>query len=239
MVYLDEYIQKGGIPDCYTFGDRYLLSLYSNILDKDVLSRYKIKYQKEFHEMARYLITNHSKEFSYNRLAKIWKIKNVHTVINYIKYLENSFIVFELLRFSYKLKEQHLAPRKIYCIDPGIINIIGFNISENKGRLIENIVAIELQRKRSFDPQIEIYYWKDHQQREVDFIVKKKNSVLECIQVTYASNPYDIDNREMRSLLKASRELRCKNLNMITWDYESTENNIHYIPLWKWLLDKK
>ena len=101
---------------------------------------------------------------------------------------------------------------------------------------MENIVAIELQRAKSFDPQLEIYYWKDHQQREVDFIVKKKNSILECIQVTYASNPYDIDKREMRSLLKASQELHCKNLGMITWDYESTENNIHYIPLWKWLL---
>ena len=234
--YLEDYLQKGGIPDCYTFGVRYLLNLYSNILEKDVLSRYRIKYQKEFHEMARCLISNHSKEFSYNKLAKIWKIKNVHTVINYLNYLENSFIVFELLRFSYKLKEQHLAPKKIYCIDPGIINIVGFQTSENKGQLMENIVAIELQRAKAFDPQLEIYYWKDHQQREVDFIVKKKKAVLKCIQVTYASELYDLENREMKSLSRAGKELGCKNLIIITWDYESENEGIHYIPLWKWLL---
>ena len=234
--YLEDYIQNGGIPDCYKFGVRYLLSLYSNILDRDVLSRYKIKYQKEFHEIARYLISNHSKEFSYNKLANIWKIKNVHTVINYISYLENSFIIFQLLRFSYKLKEQHLAPRKIYCIDPGIINIIGFKTSENKGHLMENIVAIELQRAKAFNPQLEIYFWRDYQMHEVDFILKKKNSILECIQVTHASNRYDIENREVKSLLKARNELQCKNLKMITYDYESEDNDIQYIPLWKWLL---
>ena len=71
---------------------------------------------------------------------------------------------------------------------------------------------------------------------EVDFILKKKNSILECIQVTHASNRYDIENREVKSLLKARNELQCKNLKMITYDYESEDNDIQYIPLWKWLL---
>ncbi len=234
--YLDEYIKIGGIPDAYKFGERFLLTMYNDILNRDILSRYRIRYQKGFYEMLHYLVSNYSCEFSYNRLSNIGKVKNVNTIKNYVSYLENSFLIFEVKRFSYKLKEQNLAPRKIYCIDSGLIHAVGFSISENKGRLMENIVAVELERYKSADPKQEIYYWKDHQQNEVDFIVKKGKRIMECIQVTYASDPIDIEKREMRSLLKASKELKCKKLLVITWDYEDTKDGIGYIPLWKWLL---
>ena len=71
--------------------------------------------------------------------------------------------MFKLERFSFKLKQQVIAPKKIYCIDNGLISTTGFMFTENKGRLMENLVYIELLRRKK-----EIYYWKDHQQREVD-----------------------------------------------------------------------
>ena len=130
-----------------------------------------------------------------------------------------------------------MAPRKIYCIDTGIINAVGFTVSQNIGRMMENIVAVELQRHRSIDPRTEIYYWKDHQKREVDFVKKKGRKIDELIQVTYASDPNDIESREKQSLSKAGEELRCKNKLVITWDYEDARDGIRYIPLWKWLLE--
>jgi hypothetical protein len=90
---------------------------------------------------------------------------------------------------------------------------------------------------------LELYYWKDYQHREVDFIIKKETKVEQLIQVTAASEKNEIEKREYNSLLKASEELRCKNLLMITWDYEAKEiidgKQIVSIPLWKWLLSEK
>lgn len=87
---------------------------------------------------------------------------------------------------------------------------------------------------------MEIYYWKNHQQQEVDFIIKKGNKVEQLIQVTNASEKKHIHQREYTSLIKASDDLKCKNLLIITWDYESNEKvegkTIQHIPLWKWLM---
>ena len=157
---------------------------------------------------------------------------------NYVSYLENAYIIFCLQRFSFKLKEQNLAPRKIYCIDTGIINAMSYGVSDNYGPLIENLVAVELIRRNSLDPKTVIYYWKDHQQREVDFIIKKGNRIMECIQVTYASSENEIHKREISSLTRASKELKCKNLTVITWDYEDNKSGIKHVPLWKWLILK-
>ena len=166
-------------------------------------------------------------------------IKHVATISNWISYLENTFLIFKIERFNFKLKEQFIAPKKVYCIDPGIINSIGFKFSENKGKIIENEVALELQRSRN--NSFEIYYWKDHQHNEVDFVIKKEKSIWQLIQVSYISSREDIKEREIKSLLKASRELKCKNLLIITWDYETEEkidsNIIKFIPLWKYLLE--
>lgn len=108
---------------------------------------------------------------------------------------------------------------------------------------MENAVFIELLRRKScfFEDQ-EIYYWKDHQQNEVDFVIKEGHNIKQLIQVTYASDEGDVKKREIKSLLKAGKELKYSNLFIITWDYEDKIriNNkiIKLIPLWKWLLFK-
>ena len=145
------------------------------------------------------------------------------------------FLIFKLERFDFKLKQQFIAPKKVYCIDSGLMNSIGFKFSENKGRLIENLVAIELQRRKIFDTT-EIYFWKDTGSKEVDFIIKKDNKIIELLQVTYANSALEIKDREIESLQKASKELNCFNWKIITWNYEAEKDNIKYIPLWKWLL---
>jgi predicted AAA+ superfamily ATPase len=147
-----------------------------------------------------------------------------------------------LFRYSKKLKEQLIAPRKFYTIDNGIINIIGFKASSEIGRLMENLVSIELFRRKSYwHNNWEIFYWKDHQQNEVDFVVKEGIEIKQLIQVTYANGRDEIEKREIKSLIKASNQFKCKNLLVITWDYEDKQEienkNILYLPLWKWLIN--
>ncbi|MBC7091922.1 MAG: ATP-binding protein, partial [Nitrososphaeria archaeon] len=116
--------------------------------------------------------------------------------------------------------------------------------SENLGSLMENLTAVELQRIKSYwFKEWEIYYWRNSQHDEVDFVIKEGQQVKKLIQVTYASGKDEVEKREIRSLIKASELLECKNFQVITWDYEEKikvdEKEIQFTPLWKWLLTKK
>ena len=106
---------------------------------------------------------------------------------------------------------------------------------------MENAVFLELLRKTNENPLIEIYYFKDYQQREVDFVIKEGLRVRQLIQVTYASSKDEIEQREIKSLIRAGDLLKCKNLLCITWDFEDKQKikgkEIKFLPLWKWLLN--
>jgi uncharacterized protein len=241
--YLEEYIKIGGLPEAYIFGREILVRIYSDIIEKDIIKRLKIKNKATFKEFAKYLISLSGSEFTLSKLKNVFGVKDVHTLKNWISGMEDAFLVKILQRFSPKLKEQFIAPKKIYCIDTGLGNVIGYKLSENKGRQIENLVAIELLRKISYKiGNFEIFYWKDYQQNEVDFVIKEGLKVNQLIQVTYASSKDEIEKREIRALIKASDLLKCKNLLIITWDYEDeikvNNKTIKCLPLWKWLLEK-
>jgi hypothetical protein len=233
---LEEYIKLGGFPEALKFGRIYLQTIYRDIVEKDVLFRYKIRDIQALRELAKYLISNFSKEITYGKLKNLINIKDVHTVKNYVEYLERAYLIFQVKRFSFKLKSQMLSPRKVYAVDTGLINAVSFKFSENIGRLMENLVFLELLRRRSYKfSDYEIYYWKDAK-GEVDFVVKSENKVTQLIQVTYELNKENFE-REVASLLKASKELKCKELLLITWGQEDTiKEGVKIIPLWKWLL---
>ena len=239
--FLQKYLLLGGFPEVYKFGGRYLIKIYEDIVNKDIFGRYNIKYKKTFREITNYLISNFADEVTYSKLKNIFRIKDVHTIKNYMDFLSSSYLLIVLERFSYKLKNQIIAPKKVYCIDTGIINKVGFKSIDKTGKLMENLVLIELLiRKYYRHNDLEIYYWKDYQQREVDFVLKKRTKVEQLIQVCYSLEDYNTKKREIKALLKASKELKCKNLLIISWDEETEikENNlvIKIVPLWKWLL---
>ncbi|RLF30345.1 MAG: hypothetical protein DRJ99_02810 [Thermoplasmata archaeon] len=238
---LRDYFSQGGFPERYILGKEMLVNIYFDIVEKDIIRRIKIKKKVAFKEMVKYLVSNFSSEITFSKLKNVLDIKDQHTIKNWIDGLEQAYLIKMIERFSPKLKESMIAPRKVYCIDTGIIGVISFRLSENIGRVMENIVAIELLRRKSYwYPGMEIFYWKDYQGKEVDFLVKEGVSVKELIQVTYASGRDEIERREIKSLVKASDELKCKNLKIITWDYEDElkvdNKTIRCVPLWRWLL---
>ncbi|MFN3527631.1 MAG: ATP-binding protein [Candidatus Altarchaeaceae archaeon] len=236
---LDKYIEEGGFPLVKKGGKLFLVENYKDIVERDIIQRFKIRL-KNFKEFSKYVVSNYSNEITYNSLKNIFKV-SVVTISNWINYLEYAYLIFTLQRYSPKLKQQILAPRKVYCIDTGIINSIGFKTSKDIGKLMENSVAVELLRRKNYwNNDWEIYYWKDYQQREVDFVIKDKEKIKQLIQVTYAYQKEDIRKREIEALIKASNELICNDLLVITYDYEDEiefENKkIKFVPLWKWLI---
>ena len=238
--FLNEYLKFGGLPEVYKFGKGILPRIYEDIITKDIVLRYRIRKREELKKLARYLITNFSNEISYSKISRILDIKHVSTVSNWISYLEQAFLIIKLERFDFKLKQQFIAPKKVFCIDSGIVNSVGFALSENKGRIMENTVAVELLRRCAIERTSEVYYWKNHQQNEVDFVLKKGPKVKQLIQVTYATTRDEVNERETKSLLKASEELRCRDLLIITWDFSGREKmngkEVTFIPLWSWLM---
>src|SRR3989344_5908930 len=239
------YANYGGYPEPIVKkmdSKEYLSTLFSSIIYKDIIKRFKIRYPQAIEDLAVYLISNTANEFSYNSLSKITKCKSVHTIEKYLSYLQEAFIFFKLEKFSFKVKEQMSSNKKIYCIDNGFINAKAFKFSQDMGKLYENLVAISL-KKLEMNGFINIYYWKNVQQEEVDFIVKDGLKIRELIQVCYNTIDIKTKERETRALIKASKELKCNNLIVITEDYEKEENiewfgtkrMIKFIPLWKWL----
>ena len=244
---LSKYLFNGGYTEILSKKvelKEYLSLLFNSILYKDIIKRYKIRNPKQIEDLATYLMSNIANEYSYNSLAKIGKIKSSHTIEKYLSYLEESFILFSLSRFSYKVKEQLSSNKKIYCIDNGFIQAKSFKASPDLGKLYENLVACKL-KKEEVDGELKFYYWKNQQQEEVDFILQEGLKVRQLIQVCFDITNLETKNREIRALIKAGKELKCDDLLIITEDAESVEKvkwfgdkaTIKYIPLWKWLLE--
>lgn len=122
----------------------------------------------------------------------------VDTVARYSVYSEQAFLIFFI--FSERAGKQP-KKRKVYSIDTGLSNFIGFRFTENLGKTMENIVAIELLRRRSRD---EIFYWKHTCGREVDFVVNDGVKIRRLIRVTCASGRGDIDERD-KGLVKGEQ----------------------------------
>lgn len=239
---LGAYLENGGFPIVLDGDPDRILVLYRDIVERDIIQRYKIRQSAKFKQFVKYLISNSSSEISYNKLKNIFSIGSFHTVQNWINFIENSYLTIILDRFSFKLKEAILAPKKIYTVDTGFITQV--TGSPQISRLIENIVLVELIRRKSyFNNSMEINYWKNEQQAEVDFVIRNGKSVTSLIQVSYINDKKEIKERETKNLLLASKELHCNDLLIITWDYEAEEKikgkKIKFTPLWKWLLNTK
>jgi predicted AAA+ superfamily ATPase len=235
--YFNKYIKEGGFPEVIVYGNKDILeNIYQDVINTDILSRYNIKEEVEFKKMALFLIFNFSKEFSYTSLKNNYNLGSTHTAKKYVSYLTNTYLLFELTKYDYSLKKQENYSKKIYVIDPGLINQLAFAFSDNIGRLYENVVFIELLRRGK-----KVYFFKDKLDYEIDFITLEKNKIVSLIQVCYDLNDIKTKEREIRGLLSGLDEFKLKEGIIITRDLEKEEKIddkiIKFTPLWKWLLE--
>ncbi|MEK6826771.1 MAG: ATP-binding protein, partial [Nanoarchaeota archaeon] len=239
--YLNEYFEFGGFPEVSLSNEKkqLLLTYFDDILTKDIEKRYDIKEKEKLRGLARFYVTNISASITFNSLKRFLNT-TTNTIEKFSSYLEETNIIFFIKRFSFKIKEQEKSPRKVYATDIGLANAVGFRFSSDIGRVAENIVAVELQRKKRSDLDLAVYYWKNLKHEEVDFVVKEGLKIKQLIQVCWDINKYKTKEREIRALIKASKELKCNNLLLITENYDKEESVngriIKFMPLWKWLL---
>lgn len=231
------YMMNGGIPDFVKFGKvEYIKSLYEGILFRDVIARYGITNEKPIKELVYYLASNIGKEFSYNNLCKTIGIGSSNTIAAYCDHLENCYLCFFLNRYSHSLQKQIHYNKKCYMIDPAIIRLIGFRVSEDKGRLLENIVLLHLKMQNE-----EVFFHK--YKKECDFVLKKNNKIYQAIQVVTNLDNEQTRKREIDGLVEAM-EMYQLNQGLILTENEEEELTFehagnHYlikvVPIWKWL----
>lgn len=241
---LSEYLNFGSFPLVVLGQDKEgtLLAYYDDVVNKDLIKRYKIRKTEEIKSLIKFYLSNIACPITFTSSGKFLNISALSTE-RFSAYLETSYLVFFLKRFSFKFKEQEKSPRKVYSVDTGLANLVGFNFSSNSGRLAENLVFLELKRKMYKNPFMEIYYWKSRTNEEVDFLIREDTKVKELIQVCWDIQDMNTKNRETKALLKAMDEFKLKRGLIITEDFEGEEDydgkKIQYISLTKWLLGIK
>lgn len=245
---LDEYLMSGGFPELIASPEiskrDYLFSLREAIVKKDICQRYKIRYKQTLSDLANRLLDWFCQEKSYNDIAKEMSINSVHTVKNYITYLQNAYLLCLLPKFSLKSSERNSA-RKMYAVDNAFIsqheNAL---LTESFGLRLENVVAVELLRRLHSEYE-QLYYLRKVQDFEVDFVVVESSHVRELIQVTYdfVEPSAKLYNREVNGLIKGSYLTRCDNLTLIMMrgeprDIQVEGKIVHCVLAADWLLQR-
>jgi len=229
-----EFLLSGGLPKVIIDNDKRLLQeTYENIIYRDIVKRFTNNLEKPVKEISVYLLSNISNELSIRSLSKIIQIKNLSTLKTILDTFEKAFLFFFINKFDFSMKKQIQNPRKIYCIDNGFVNEVGFKFSENKGRILENLVFLELKRDEN-----DIYYFSE--KKECDFLIREGAKIKKAIQVCYDLNQENKE-REIEGLLEAINKFNLKEGLILTFDQDDElnikGNKIIIKPIWKWLLE--
>lgn len=239
--YVHTFMKNGGFPELVIHElkpETYLTPFIESLLFKDVIKRYKLRKSDHIYNLETYLINNVAKEFTYERLANNLGITSWATVVKYMTYLEEAYLLVILSRYSHKTAQRLKSPKKAYMIDNGLITSAAVQLSKDNGKLMENLVFTELLKK-GFRPNLELFYYKTRNDKEIDFVIRQSTRVKELIQVCYDAADLDVSEREIKALLEAKEELHAEKLTILTWDekkqLERNGNAINFAPLWKWL----
>lgn len=221
-----EYLLYGGFPEVVLEKDiekkkLLLLQYFNDILLRDIFERYSIVATQQFKALAQYILSNTGLKISPNKLAKELGI-NPRSAENYLSYLIDSYLIFEVPFFSYSAKTKYIAGRasKYYTLDNGLTTVLSQRISE--GHLFEALVAQKLRK----DNKEQLYYWAD--KNEVDFILDGK-----AINVVSSEK---IPEREYQGLMELKQKKRhIKEFMLITRERIISKEFMH-IPIEEFLL---
>lgn len=237
-----KYLELGGIPAYLSNRDpEYLHSLCESILYRDIIARYKVGNIEALKKLLFFLASHCGKEITLSKLLGMINnngkiIKSATTISEYCSYIQNSFMCFFVNRYDDNLKAQQQAPRKVYFIDHVLAKILGFRTSEDRGRMLENIVFIELKRRG-----YEVFYYNDV--KECDFVIRVGARTQQVIQVCLELHDLSTKKREVSGLIEAMNKFSLLEGLIITEHEEGEEiveshgkkYRIIIKPIWKWL----
>ena len=194
----NDYVVKGVFPDFLREQNPEILQmLLKDILYRDIAVRYGIKNTHVLMDIALFLISNIGKEVSFNGIRKTFNVGSPTTVSDYLSWMEDSYLLFFLPRFSWSPKSISKNPKKVYCIDNGFAKSNSLSFIKDTGRLLENLVYLNFRKKNH-----KLFYFKERQ--ECDFVIFEGSVCKWLIQVTENLHP-DNRDREVAGLVEAMK----------------------------------
>ena len=235
---LAEYI-KGTLPDVILYPELAPMFYqdYANlVIFRDIIERYSLRNIWLVKFLFKSLISSTAKEFSVHKIFNALKSQGVivakTTLYEYVEHFYDAMVFLPLKKYSKSVRKRELSLPKVYPVDPGIAYHFGVR---DKGRLLENVIYLELLRRYGWE---NVFYWNDG--GEVDFVVIHDNKEV-AIQVSYELTEEN-KKRELSPLVKFSDKTGCENLYLITWSEEGSltlnGKKIQIVPAWRWLLGR-
>ena len=227
----DRYRKTGGFPERVKTGmPEILMNVFNDIIFRDIALRFNIKNSSVLQQLAVWLISNTSKPVSGNSLRKLFSIGSSSSIMEYLSHLSDAYLFFFVPRFSYSQKVQIVNPKKVYAIDNGLIEANSVSLSNDEGRLLENMVFMQLRRMTK-----EIYYFSE--KKECDFVVFGKGKLSGLYQVCWQLDQDNLD-RELAGIAEAMNFFKVDNGMVITHDQSDSfirdGKTITAIPFYKW-----
>ncbi|MGB0880699.1 MAG: ATP-binding protein [Polaribacter sp.] len=227
------YLKMGGFPEYLKSKNPEVLhNLLKDIVLRDIAVRYSIRNTKVLLDIVLYLLSNVSKEMTYNSLRKVFQVGSTHTVVDYLTWAEDAYLLFFVQKFSWSAKRMAVNPRKVYAIDNGFIDVNSLSFSEDKGRVLENAVFLFLRNKGQ-----KMYYFKEKYECDFVLFTKKKctKAVQVCQEITTDNQP-----REFNGLLEAMNYFNLKEGIIITQnqkdEFQIENKTVKLIPCFEYFL---
>mgnify|MGYP002578402340 FL=1 len=231
----NEYVTFGAFPELVDIKNKraFLSSIYQTIYLGDIITRNKISNDFAIKLILKKIAESVTKPLSFSRLTNILKSTGMaigkQTVINYVGYMTDSYLLFTLQNYAAKLVDKETSP-KYYFMDTGLL---GLMLLDSKSAQLENLVAIELIRRYGVE---NVFFFENNV--EIDFYIPSERLAIQVsLQVL---DDIDTKERETRAFAKLNNFIPDSKCILIT---NSEETNLEYdgidievIPIWKWLL---
>lgn len=229
---LYDYLYKGGFPQYLQLDNSDVLSdLVNDIIYRDIAVRYNIRDDHSLKSLLAYLVGNVGNLVSASKLKQVLGVKSTSTVSDYFSYFEQTYLINFVPKFSYSYKSQLLNPKKVYCVDNGVVSIASPSFTRDEGRRLENMVFTELRRRYK-----EIYYYNENQ-HECDFVVAENSVPRLAIQVCYALTAEN-RQREIEGLLDALAFFKMSDGLLLSFNqsdkYIVEDKTIHVMPVYEY-----
>ena len=232
----NEYVTYGAFPELVEIKNKrtFLSSIYLTVYLGDIITRNKITNDFAVKLILKKIAESIAKPLSFTRLTNIAKSAGTslgkQTVINYVGYMNDSYLIFPLTNYAAKLVEKETSP-KYYFMDTGLV---GLMLLDCKSAQLENLVAIELVRRYGME---NVFYFENNV--AIDFYVPdEKLAIQVSLQVL---DDMDTRERETRAFVKLHNFIPDAKCLIIT---NSEEASIEcdgiptsVLPAWKWLLE--
>lgn len=224
---MEEYIHGGGFPKVVLSTDksmklRLLQGYFNTMLFRDLAERHAIKNIEALRYFLKRVMQNLTKTTSINAIANDMRSNGVSVskddLYNWADWAVEAYLFVRYPKYSRSLVKENQSLRKYYVIDTGMRQAVLMPQSEDKGKLLENIVALELFRRRGADRKM--FYWQDG--RECDFVVQREEHVEELIQVTWDIEDEDTRKREIDGIKEAAKGTNCNKLTIVTREQKET-----------------